>query len=96
MIAYYRIRGIVVALFGAFAILIGVYGFGHDVVHGFSSEDWRFTNFGEVIGDPDPQFPPGIEGWILGTIWRTPYAILALVIGSGLLWQGLRAVAYAE
>jgi hypothetical protein len=96
MNTFTRIRGIVFALFGSYILLFGLFVFGRDLFHGLSSGVWRFIPFGEGIGDPHPRLPPGIGQWIFGTIWAAPYALVALVIGGGLLWQGLRTIAYPE
>ena len=91
-----RIKGIIFVLFGAYILLASVFTLGAEVVRGLSSGTWQFVTFGAAIKAPDLNHAPLFAQWIFGTIFATPWVAVAFVIGAGLLWQGLRAIAYEE
>jgi hypothetical protein len=90
----YRIRAILVLLFGAYCLLTVLYFLGRTAVQGLSSGVWHLVSFGEACGDPHTSFGPGIVAGIFSTIWNAPYVLVATVISISLIWQGLRALSY--
>ena len=84
------------ALFGACILLESLFTLGVEVARGLSTGIWQFATFGATINAPGLNHAPLLARWIFGTIFAAPLVAVAFVIGAGLLWQGLRAIAYEE
>jgi hypothetical protein len=92
--AFYRLRAIVFVAFGSLIFLDGFYQFALQSLRGIFSGAWHFAPFrwGFSPAQQHIHAASPIVQAIVDFVWDTPAFLLMLLIGGGLVWQGLRGL----
>jgi hypothetical protein len=86
------VRAIAFAAFGAWIFIEGLVSGAVQALKGFRTGIWRFASFGSTMPSNAQHIvdTTSFVGRIIEMIWSTPVVLVALIIGAGLIWQGLR------
>jgi hypothetical protein len=92
--ALHRVRAFAFAAIGALILCDGLVSGAIEVSKGFRTGIWRFASFGSTM--PNAQHfvdTSSFVGRTIDVILSAPVVVVALIIGTGLIWQGLRGMA---
>jgi len=95
MAAFYQIRAVLFGLFGAVCFLEGIFFLGSEILVRIETGVWRFRTFGSGLPGPRLHAANPHYQWIVDVFLNTPESLVAIVVGSALIWQALRGLADA-